>query len=145
MLGQSDLVSIHALLTPETRHIIDARRLRLLPDGAILVNTSRGALLEFGALHDALRDGSLAGAALDVFEEEPLDRADPLIAAWAAGQAWLDDKLILTPHAAFYSRSSLADIRRLSMSYLALYLRTGRARTCVNAHLLQAAGHGMAE
>ena len=137
LMARSDVVSVHAVLTPETRHIINARTLALLPPGAVLVNTSRGALVDLGAVRQALESGKLMAAGLDVFETEPLDRADPLISAWINGEEWLDERLILTPHAAFYSDSSLKDMRRLSMQYLIGYLRAGDARTCVNTDLLK--------
>ncbi len=70
-LARSDVVSLHAPLTDETRHLLDARRLRLLPTGALLVNTARGPLIDEAALVAALRDGHLGGAALDVYEREP--------------------------------------------------------------------------
>ena len=76
---------------------------------------------------------------MDVFENEPLDRDHPLIAAWAAGEEWLDERLIMTPHAAFYSTASIIDIRRMSMQYLMDYLRRGSLRTCVNRELLRKA------
>ena len=71
LLARSDVLTLHAPLTPDTRHLLDARRLRLLPRGALLVNTARGPLVDEAALVDALRDGHLAGAGLDVYEEEP--------------------------------------------------------------------------
>jgi len=137
LLRRSDVVSIHALLNVETRHMINAERLKLLPDGAILINTARGSIVDFAAVSDALTKGHLGAAGLDVFETEPLDRSDPLIAAWIRGDESLDARLILTPHAAFYSAASLSDIRRLSMTYLMDYMRYGRLRTCVNANLLE--------
>jgi lactate dehydrogenase-like 2-hydroxyacid dehydrogenase len=137
LLARSDLLSIHCLLNEETRGMIDARALSLLPPGAVLVNTARGGIVDFTAVADALRSGHLGAAGLDVFEQEPLDRADPLIQAWAAGEEWLDERLILTPHSAFYSTASIVDIRRLSMTYLVDYLRSGRLRTCVNAQYLR--------
>jgi glyoxylate reductase len=70
-LPGADIVSIHCPLTPETRHLIDARALALLRPSAVLVNTARGAILDERAVVEALRDGRLAGAALDVFEHEP--------------------------------------------------------------------------
>jgi lactate dehydrogenase-like 2-hydroxyacid dehydrogenase len=140
MLRNSDLVSLHCYLSTETRHMINAESLKLLPEGAVLINTARGGLVDFQALLPALRSGRLAGAGIDVFEPEPLDRTDPLIAAWAANEEWLDDRLILTPHAAWYSTASLKDMRRLSMRYLMRYLRTGARPTCVNEAELLAAG-----
>ncbi len=70
-LVRSDVLSLHAPLTPQTRHLLDARRLRSLPRGALVVNTARGPLIDEAALVDALRDGHLGGAALDVYEREP--------------------------------------------------------------------------
>jgi lactate dehydrogenase-like 2-hydroxyacid dehydrogenase len=137
LLERSDVLSIHALLTPETRHMIDAAALARLPEGAVLINTARGGLVDLDAVEAALRSGHLGAAGLDTFEVEPLDRAHPLIAAWAAGEEWLDERLVLTPHSAFYSTASIRDIRRLSMTYLVEYLRTGRMPTCVNAGVLQ--------
>lgn len=136
LLRRSDLLSIHCLLNDETRGMIDAQALAALPEGAVLVNTARGSVVHLTAVHDALRSGHLGAVGLDVFEQEPLDREDPLIRAWADGEEWLDERLIMTPHAAFYSTSSILDIRRLSMTYLMDYLRTGRMRTCVNAPFL---------
>jgi lactate dehydrogenase-like 2-hydroxyacid dehydrogenase len=137
LLARSDVVSVHALLTPQTQGMIGAAELALLPEGAVLVNTARGALVAIDAVHAALRSGRLGAAGLDVHEQEPLDRTHPLIAAWAAGEEWLDDRLILTPHSAFYSTASIRDIRRLSMTYLMDYIRHGSLATCVNTGLLR--------
>ncbi len=71
LLATSDVVTLHAPLTRETRHLLDARRLALLPAHALLINTARGPLVHEGALVAALREGRLAGAGLDVYEEEP--------------------------------------------------------------------------
>ena len=70
-LPDADIVTIHCPLTPETRHLIDARALALFRPTAVLVNTARGAIVDERAVIEALRDGRLAGAALDVFEHEP--------------------------------------------------------------------------
>jgi lactate dehydrogenase-like 2-hydroxyacid dehydrogenase len=137
LLARSDVLSIHAPLNDSTHRLLDTRLLGLLPAGAVVVNTARGAILDLDALHEALREGRIGAAGLDVFETEPLDRAHPLIAAWAAGEEWLDERLVLTPHAAFYSTASILDIRRLSMTYAMDYLRHGRMPTCVNAMFLQ--------
>ncbi len=71
LLERSHVVSLHCPLTEATRHLIDAEALRAMRDDAYLVNTARGPVVDEAALADALRDGVIAGAALDVFEEEP--------------------------------------------------------------------------
>ncbi len=103
LLATSDVVSIHAPLDRTTRHLIDARALALMRPTAILVNTSRGGLVDHDALVDALRTGRLAGAGLDVLEREPIPTDDPLIGL---------PNVVLTPHAAFYSEESLVEMKR---------------------------------
>ena len=92
LLTQSDFVSLHAPLTPETHHLMNAQRLRLMKPTAYLINTSRGGLIDASALWDAIHTNKLAGAALDVFEPEPPDLNLPL---------YCDERVIVTPHAAF--------------------------------------------
>jgi D-3-phosphoglycerate dehydrogenase / 2-oxoglutarate reductase len=117
LLATSDVVSIHAPLGPATHHLIDARTLGLMRPTAILVNTSRGGLVDHDALVDALRDGRLAGAGLDVLEREPIPPDDPLIGM---------PNVVLTPHAAFYSEESLIEMKRkVSERALAVLLAEG--------------------
>ncbi len=93
LLATCHATSVHVPLTPETRHLIDAAALESMPVGSVLVNTSRGGVVDEHALADALRSGHLGGAALDVFENEPLDEA--------GGRRFVDvPNLILTPHVA---------------------------------------------
>src|SRR5690606_12740742 len=93
-LRRADFVSVHTPLTPETRHLINERRLRLMKPTAVLVNTARGPVVEEAALVRALREGWIFGAGLDVFEFEPRPGAD-LIAL---------KNVVLTPHIGSASR-----------------------------------------
>ena len=104
-LDEARIVSLHMPLTPATAHVIDAAALARLGQAGFLVNTSRGGLVDEGALAAALVAGSIAGAALDVFEREPLPDDSPLRAA---------PNLLLTPHAAWYSAQALAELPRLA-------------------------------
>lgn len=99
LLAASDVVSLHVPLTAETRHLIDARALAAMRPGAILVNAARGGVVDEAALAEALRSGRLGGAALDVFEAEPLDAA---AGARFAGVP----NLLLTPHIAGVTEES---------------------------------------
>ncbi len=92
LLAQSDVVSIHALLTDETRHMIGRAQLRLMKPTAYLQNNARGGIIDEAALIEALREGRIAGTALDVFEREPLPADSPLFA--------LGDRVLLSPHMA---------------------------------------------
>ncbi len=89
ILIASDYVSVHTPLTSETHHIIGAEQLSAMSSDAFLINTSRGSVIDEAALIDALRDKQIAGAGLDVFEEEPLSHESPLIEM---------DNVVLTPH-----------------------------------------------
>ena len=102
VLGESDYVSIHAPLSEETFHLMNSGTLSMMKPGAILINTSRGPLVEEGALCAVLKSGSIAGAALDVFEEEPL-----------GGESSLRDldNVILSDHTAWYSEESLVELK----------------------------------
>jgi phosphoglycerate dehydrogenase-like enzyme len=90
LLHQSDFVVVITLLNEQTRHLIGARQLALMKPTAYLINVSRGPVVDEAALIDALRAGRIAGAGLDVFEQEPIDPANPLLAM---------DNVIVTPHA----------------------------------------------
>jgi phosphoglycerate dehydrogenase-like enzyme len=98
VLRESDFVSLHPVLTPETFHLINAERLALMKPTAFLVNTSRGGVIDEPALIAALRSERLAGAGLDVFETEPPDVANPLLQM---------DNVIGTPHALSHAEESV--------------------------------------
>ncbi len=136
LMGASDIVSIHAPLNEETRGLVGADALAAAKPGLILVNTARGPIVDLDALADALASGRVAGAGLDVLPREPADPGHPLIAAWRAREAWLDGRLVLTPHAAFYSPAAMEDLRRKSIEVVVTYLRDGRLTNCVNRSML---------
>ncbi len=114
LFGRSQLLSLHAPATETTRRIVNADTLALMPPGAALVNTARGALVDTDALLDALDSGRIAGAALDVVEPEPLPAEHRLRG---------HPGVVLTPHAAFYSEESLRALQRLACEEV---LRAGR-------------------
>jgi phosphoglycerate dehydrogenase-like enzyme len=129
---QADVITLHVPLTEETRNLMDARAFSLLRPGALLVNTARGPVVDTEALLHALLSGKLAGAALDVLPTEPPRSDDPLIVAWQDDKSELHRRLILSPHAAFYSSSSLRDVREKSAKVAVDYLLNGKLRNCVN-------------
>lgn len=99
VLAEADIVSLHLPLTDETRGLINAERIEGMKPGAILVNTSRGPLVDLDALANALADRKLSGAGLDVFDVEPVDPA----------RIKTTPNLIATPHMAYYSEEALAE------------------------------------
>jgi D-3-phosphoglycerate dehydrogenase len=102
LLRQSDVVSIHVFLSPETYHLIDAARLALMKPGAWIVNTARGRVIDEPALVAALREGRIGGAALDVMEHEPADPDSPLLGL---------PNVIVSPHVAGYSHEGSRRLR----------------------------------
>ncbi|MGE3313118.1 MAG: C-terminal binding protein [Limisphaerales bacterium] len=131
LLKESDILSLHTPLTGETRHIIDAAALGRMKPSAILVNTSRGAVVDTDALADALESGRLFGAGIDVLPVEPATPASRLV------RLWQEDKprplnLILTPHTAFYSESGLEEIRVKSAQEVGRALRGEPLRNVVS-------------
>jgi D-3-phosphoglycerate dehydrogenase / 2-oxoglutarate reductase len=103
MLGESDFVSIHCVLNDETRHLIGEAELRAMKPTAYLINVSRGAVVDEAALLQVLLEGTIAGAALDVYAQEPVSRqGHPLSALYAM------DNVILSPHLTFYTKEAMA-------------------------------------
>jgi len=111
LLREAFVVSVHCPLTPDSRHIIDARSIALMPNGSYLVNTARGATVDATAIPEAIRTGKLAGAGIDVFPDEPPPDDHPLLLAWRDPADPCHDRVILNPHAAFYSEEGLLDMR----------------------------------
>ena len=111
LLEQASVLSVHCPLTEETRHIINAGAIARMPQGAYLVNTARGPIVDAAAVPGAIASGQLAGAGIDVLETEPPGNNDPLIAAWRNPDHPAHHRVLITPHSAFYSEQSLLDLR----------------------------------
>jgi D-3-phosphoglycerate dehydrogenase / 2-oxoglutarate reductase len=103
LLRESDYVSLHADLNDETRHLIGRRELALMKPSAYLINTARGPEVDTQALIGALNEGQIAGAATDVYDEEPLPAGSPLRSI---------ENLLMTPHSAYFSSQSLVKLRK---------------------------------
>ena len=111
LFRQAFVLSLHCPLTTETRHLVNAASLELLPRGAYLVNTARGGVVDTNAILAALVSGRLAGAAIDVLPQEPPSADDPLLVAWRDRAHPAFERLIVNPHSAFYSEEGLLDMR----------------------------------
>jgi D-lactate dehydrogenase len=125
LLTESDIVSLHVPLLPETRHFLNEKTLRQLKPGSFIINTSRGALIEAQALVDALKSGHVGGAALDVYEEETGIFFHDL-----SGQVLQDDVLarlislpnvLITSHQAFLTHEALANIAHTTLETITAF------------------------
>lgn len=139
LFARSDVLSLHLPLTQDTEGLIDARAISMMKPGLVLINTARGALIDTAAVYQGLRSGRMAAVGLDVLPVEPPDLSDPLISAWKAGEEWIQGRLVITPHAAFFSSEGFSDLRRSSMQTVLSFLYDGKLHHCVNEReLLQA-------
>jgi len=111
LLASSLVVSLHCPLSDETHHMIDAATITRMPRGSYLVNTARGPIVDTRAVPEAILSGHLAGAGFDVLEREPPPPDDPLLAAWKDPNQPARHRVIINPHAAFYSEQGLLDMR----------------------------------
>lgn len=126
LLASSDYVSLHLPLAPGTRHLIGAAQLAQMKPSAYLINTARGGLIDSAALAAAIDAGKLAGAALDVQDPEPPDLAQ---------RPYNHPRVIVTPHAAFVSEESLANLRQRVSRQVAVRLTGGVPENVVNGVL----------
>ena len=111
LLKQSYIVTLHCPLTDRTRDMINAQTLSLLPPGSILINTARGEVVDIDALEAALRIGRIAGTGIDVLPSEPPNGDEPLINAWKDPRHPAHHRIIINPHAAFYTEGGMLDMR----------------------------------
>ena len=134
LLAQADFVSLHVNLTPETRGLINAEKLGWMKPTAVLVNTSRGPVVDPSALADALRDGTIFAAALDVTDPEPIQTDDPLLSL---------DNCLVVPHIASASRATRGKMAEMAAANLLAGLRGERLPTPVNPEVYEGvAGSG---
>ena len=124
----ADFVTVHVPLTPETTGLIDATFLRAMKPTSFVINTARGGIVDQDVLARALREGWIAGAALDVFDPERIPADHPLLSA---------PNLIVTPHVAFYSEESVLELERLAAENVAAVLSGRRPPHVVNPEVLE--------
>lgn len=123
LLRKSDYISLHAPLTKENRHLIDAGALAQMKPSAYLINTARGPLIDEAALLEAVRGGKIAGAALDVLSVEPPAADNPLLH---------EERILITPHMAWYSEEAKIDVRKRGAEEVVRVLRNEPPRAPVN-------------
>lgn len=126
LLPIADIVSLHVPLTPETRHLMNSEAFALMKPGAILINTSRGPVVDEADLEKALAEGRLAGAGLDVLEQEPIKIPHPLLDF---------ENVVLTCHYASCSLEAYAEMRRVVSEQTAQILRGDFPKNLVNARV----------
>lgn len=115
LLSTCDIISVHLPLTGETHGLLSREKLSLMKQGAILINTARGGVIDNAALADLLREGKIAGAGIDVFDgEPPLAKDDPLLSA---------PNTVLTPHVGFFTEEAMARRAVIVMDNLRAYLK----------------------
>ena len=136
LFSQCDIVSLHAPLSAETEKLINAEVLAASKPGLVLINTARGPIIDLDALYEALRADQIQAVGLDVLPVEPADPDHPLIKAWAAGEDWIDHRLLLTPHSAFFTPESVYDMRFKGGEVALTYLQQGRLQNCVNGDFI---------
>lgn len=122
LFRESDIVSLHCPLTPQTANLVNAGRLALMKPTAFLINTSRGPLVDEPALAEALCAGRIAGAALDVLAQEPPPAANPLLTA---------RNCIITPHLAWATRAARSRLMSIAVANVRAFLE-GRPQNVVN-------------
>lgn len=130
VLREADFVSVHTPLTPETRHLIGREQLGMMKDTAVLVNTSRGPVVDTMALYEALRDGVIWGAGIDVFEVEPVPPDHPLLTL---------ENVVLAPHIASASVTTRTKMAVMAAENLLAVLEGRRPENPVNPEVLERA------
>jgi D-3-phosphoglycerate dehydrogenase len=128
LLSNSDFISIHVPLTQETKHFFGEEEFKAMKKDAYLINTARGAIVDEFALYRALKEGWIAGAALDVMKKEPPDPKNPLLKL---------DNLIITPHISYYSEESYAELKTKAAQAVLDVLKGGLPKAIVNPQVVK--------
>ena len=123
LLEESDFISLHTPLTPDTRYLIDAEALSKMKPNAVLVNTARGPIVDSGALYEALKENRIFGAGLDVTDPEPLPLDSPLLTL---------DNLVVVPHVASASTTTREQMSWMAAQNLVAGLKDERLPNCIN-------------
>lgn len=131
LLDRSDFVSLHAPNTPETKHMFNTARFVKMKRTAYFINTARGALVDEAALVEALQNGTIAGAAVDVYTAEPCPPDDPLRSA---------PNIVLTPHNAFNAMEAAEEMSRLSAENILSVMRGDRPAGILNSEVYERTG-----
>ena len=127
VLKESDFISIHCPLNDSTRHLIGEKEFKKMVKKPILINTSRGPIIDEKALIQALEEGLITGAGLDVLEKEPPDSVNPMLAM---------ENVILSPHVGFYSEESISELKRRTAKNVSSVLLGKRPRSVVNKEVI---------
>ena len=129
LIKQSDVLTLHAPLTPETKHILGTEQFKQMKNSAYLINASRGPVIDEGALLTALQNHELAGAALDVYEKEVgvfnSDLSDQEFSDEVLDKVIKSPRFILTPHIAFYTTKAVKNMATVSLNAMVSELKTG--------------------
>ena len=127
LLETSDYISIHSPLTPETDRMINKKAINKMEKGSILINTARSRIVDYSALYQAVKNVRIAGAGIDVMDVEPPNKNDPILNC---------DRIIVTPHIAWYSEESLRNLMEYSMDEIIRVLKGKRPRWILNPEVL---------
>jgi len=128
LLKESDVISVHAPLTEETKGMFGSEQFKMMKNSAYLVNTARGGLIKDDDLAQALKKGEIAGAGLDVLEDENVNCHHPLVSL---------ENVIITPHSAFYSEQALKDLQYKAVQEVIRVLTGENPKSCVNPEVFE--------
>ena len=142
LVSQSDVISLHVPLTAETDKLIKKEVLDWAKPGLILINTARGDVIDFDALYHAMKEDRVKAIGIDVIPGEiegykPRNyRSLHLLRAWCDGEAWIQNRIVFTPHTAYLTPESAIDMRTFPIDIVARYLKDGALVNCVNHEYL---------